>query len=56
MKYRVLLRADFLPGDDVGNEWRLRTIEEVETAGLEVLRTGSTRKIAGEGDWIYTVR
>lgn len=33
LKNLILLRAGFLPVDNVGNAWRLRTIEEVVTAG-----------------------
>lgn len=51
LKNLVLLRAGFLPVDNVGNAWRLRTIEEVVIAGLQVLRTGPTvKRAAGEGD------
>lgn len=38
----VLLRAGFLVVDNVGYGGRLRAIEEVVIAGLELLRTGVT--------------
>lgn len=50
VKNLVLLRACFLPVDNVGHDWRLRGTEEVVIAGLEFLRTGPTVKTAGEGD------